>query len=143
MGGDVFGDALLVDARNFLVRQQFKSGVGFAQLQTAQRLNRINPRSGQKNYVWRTAASKESQENFVWFLLRHEIDFKQQSFEGEEITATTWVGKATKVTCERFTEIKRGGTVLVKAKSNWCMLEADTKKPAKISEEIRSQFGME
>lgn len=92
---------------------------------------------------WRKVASQESQENFVWFLLRHEIDFKQQSFEGEEITATTWVGKATKVTCERFTEIKRGGTVLVKAKSNWCMLEADTKKPAKISEEIREQFGME
>lgn len=92
---------------------------------------------------WRAAASKETQENFVWFLLRHEIDFKQQSFKGDEITATTWVGKATKVTCERFTEIRRGETLLVQAKSNWCMLDAKTKKPAKISEEIREQFAME
>ncbi|MBX7169651.1 MAG: acyl-CoA thioesterase [Pyrinomonadaceae bacterium] len=91
---------------------------------------------------WRTAASQESLENFVWFLLRHEIDYKQQAFEGEEITATTWVGTATKVTCERFTEIRRGETVLVNAKSNWCMLNSKTKKPTKISEEIREQFGM-
>ena len=92
---------------------------------------------------WQSSASRESQANFTWFLLRHEIDYKQQAFAGEEITATTWVGKATKVTCERFTEIKRGEVVLVKAKSNWCMLDLVTKKPARISEEIREQFGME
>lgn len=91
---------------------------------------------------WRSLVNEEIQNSFTWFLLRHEIDYKQQAFEGEEITATTWVGKATKVTCERFTEIKRGEVLLVKAKSNWCMLDINTKKPAKISEEIRKQFGM-
>ena len=75
-------------------------------------------------------------------MLRHEIDYKQQAFENEEITVTTWVGTATKVTCERFTEIKRGETLLVQAKSNWCMLDVKSKKPARISEEIREQFGM-
>jgi acyl-CoA thioester hydrolase len=92
---------------------------------------------------WLSAVSREAQEKFTWFLLRHEIDYKQQAFAGEEITVTTWVGKATKVTCERFTEIKRGETLLVQAKSNWCMLDVKTKKPARISEEIREQFGME
>lgn len=92
---------------------------------------------------WQTVATAESQSKFTWFLLRHEIDYKNQAFENDEITVTTWVGTATKVTCERFTEIKRGETLLVKAKSNWCMLDVNTKKPAKISEEIREQFGME
>jgi acyl-CoA thioester hydrolase len=91
---------------------------------------------------WQKVASPQAQENFTWFLLRHEIDYKQQAFEGEEITATTWVGRATKVTCERFTEIKRGETLLVQAKSNWCMLNSVTKKPARINEEIREQFRM-
>jgi acyl-CoA thioester hydrolase len=91
---------------------------------------------------WQNSASLETQQSFTWFLLRLEIDYKQQSFEGEEITVTTWVGKATKVTSERFTEIKRGETLLVKAKSNWCMLDLKTKKPARISEEIRKIFGM-
>ena len=91
---------------------------------------------------WQSLVSSEIQQKFTWFLLRHEIDYKQQAFADEEITVTTWVGKATKVTCERFTEIKRGETLLVQAKSNWCMLDVKTKKPAKIREEIREQFGM-
>lgn len=92
---------------------------------------------------WRNLVSQEIQDKYTWILLRHEIDYKQQSFENEEITTTTWVGKATKVTCERFTEISRGETILVKAKSLWCMIDSETKKPAKISDEIRQLFGME
>lgn len=91
---------------------------------------------------WQNVTSVEVQKKFTWFLLRHEIDFKQQSFEGDEITVTTWVGKATKVTCERFTEIKSKNTLLVQATSNWCMLEIDSRKPTKISKEIREIFGM-
>lgn len=92
---------------------------------------------------WQKVASVESQSKFTWFLLRHEIDYKQQAFDNEKITVTTWVGTATQVTCERFTEIKRGETLLVKAKSNWCMLDAIAKKPTRIIEEILEQFGME
>ena len=91
---------------------------------------------------WQNVASAESQASFTWFLVRHEIDFKQQAFAGEEITVTTWVGKATKVTCERFTEIRRNEILLVQAKSNWCMFDTKTKKLAKINSEIREQFGM-
>lgn len=91
---------------------------------------------------WQSFISEEIQNKFTWFLLRHEIDYKQQAFADEEITVTTWVGKATKVTCERFTEIKRGETLLVKAKSNWCMFDLRTKKPAKINDEIRKKFEM-
>jgi acyl-CoA thioester hydrolase len=92
---------------------------------------------------WRNIVSQDIQTKYSWILLKHEIDYKQQSFENDEITATTWVGKATKVTCERFTEIKRGETLLVKAKSLWCMIDFDNKKPAKINDEIRQKFGME
>jgi acyl-CoA thioester hydrolase len=92
---------------------------------------------------WRNLVSQDIQAQYTWILLRHVIDYKQQSFENDEITATTWVGKATKVTCERFTVIKRGETLLVKAKSLWCMIDFYTKKPAKISDEIRQMFGME
>jgi acyl-CoA thioester hydrolase len=91
---------------------------------------------------WRYAASAEQRKKFTWVVLRHEIDYKKQSFEAEEITATTWVGKATKITCERFTEIKRGENLLVQAKSVWCMLEANTGKPAKIDAEMRRIFAM-
>ena len=88
-------------------------------------------------------ASSEMLENFTWFVLRHEIDYKKPSFENEEITATTWVGKPTKITCERYTEIKRGENLLVESKSIWLLLNATTKKPTRITEELSKLFEME
>ena len=91
---------------------------------------------------WRNAATEEQQKEFTWVVLRHEIDYKKQSFENDKITATTWVGKATKITCERFTEIRRGEDLLVQAKSVWCMLDGKTTKPARITAELREIFRM-
>lgn len=91
---------------------------------------------------WQAEASDEMQEKFTWFVLRHEIDYKKPSFENDEITATTWVGKATKIKCERFTEIKRGEDILVNAKSIWCLLNATTNKPTRITEELKELFEM-
>ena len=91
---------------------------------------------------WQSTATIEEQEKFTWFVLRHEIDYRNRAFEGEEVTAETWVGKATRIKCERFTEIRRNGEILVKAKSIWCLLDLETGKPAKITEGLRSVFGM-
>ena len=92
---------------------------------------------------WRSAMNQEILDSYIWYLLRHEIDYKQQAFRGEEINLTTWVGKVTKVTCERLTEFKRGETLLVRATSVWCMLNVDTKKPARISKQIKERFGLD
>ena len=91
---------------------------------------------------WKTTSSAEMRESFTWFVLRHEIDYKMPSFENEEITATTWVGKATKIKCERFTEIKRGEDILVEAKSIWVLLDATNKKPTRITDELKILFQM-
>lgn len=87
---------------------------------------------------WQSAAGPKLQETFTWFVLRHEIDYKKAAFQGEEITAETWVGKATKIKCERFTEISRGEDILVAAKSVWCLLDRKTKKPVRINEDVRA-----
>ena len=91
---------------------------------------------------WRNAATREQRAKYTWVVLRHEIDYKRQSFEAEEITATTWVGKATKITCERFTEIKREDELLVQAKSVWCMLDRKIMKPVRITTELKELFEM-
>jgi acyl-CoA thioester hydrolase len=78
-----------------------------------------------------------TREKFTWVVLRHEIDYKKAAFENEKITATTWVGEPTKISWERFTEIRRGENLLVKAKSNWCLIDRQTMKPTRITEEIK------
>jgi len=89
---------------------------------------------------WRHAASDEMLSKYSWILIRHEIDYKKQAFEGQEITATTWVGEWTKITCERFTEIHRDDDLLVKSRTVWCMIDRETKRPAKINRELIEEF---
>ena len=85
---------------------------------------------------WFSVTDETTREKFTWMLTRHEVDYKKQTFENEEVTATTWVGEATRITWERFTEIKRGEDLLVKAKSIWCLIDRETLKPTRITSEM-------
>jgi Predicted thioesterase len=89
---------------------------------------------------WFDATTKEQQARFAWVVVRHEIDYKKQAFENEDITVTTWVGEWTKVTCERYTEIKRGDELLVNGRTVWCMLDRGTAKPVRITSELIERF---
>ena len=91
---------------------------------------------------WREAATAEQLEGVTWVVLRHEIDYLRPAFAGEEITARTWVGKASAAKCERFTEISRGDEILVRAKSIWCALDSKTFRPRRIDDGIKEKFGM-
>jgi len=85
---------------------------------------------------WLSVAPAETREKFTWMLTRHEIDYKKQTFAGEEVIIETWVGEPTRVSWERFTEIRRGDDVLVKARSVWCLIDRGRTKPTRITGEI-------
>ncbi len=85
---------------------------------------------------WLSSTSEEERERYAWIAIRHEIDYKKQAFENEEITAATWVGEWSAVTCERYTEIHRRDDLLVKGKTIWCMIDRKTTKPVRISSEL-------
>ncbi len=85
---------------------------------------------------WFSVTTEEVRAKYTWMLTRHEIDYKKQTFADEEVTATTWVGEATRITWERFTEIRRGDDLLVKARSIWCLIDRQTSKPSRITSEM-------
>ena len=89
---------------------------------------------------WFSVTNEETRDKFTWMLTRHEIDYKKQAFENEEITATTWVGEPTRITWERLTEIKRGADLLVKARSIWCLIDREKSKPTRIASELKELF---
>ena len=91
---------------------------------------------------WQARATEDQKTKFTWMVTRHEIDYKKQAFENDEIVATTWVGEARMATCERFTEITRGEEILVKAKSIWCIIDRETSKPTRITSELKEMFCM-
>ncbi len=90
---------------------------------------------------WLSVTTPEIREKFTWVLTRHEIDYKKQTFENEAVTVTTWVGESTRVLWERFTEIRRGEDLLVKARSVWCLIDRKTSRPARIGEDFKEWFG--
>ena len=89
---------------------------------------------------WFSITTEEIRAKYTWVVLRHEIDYKKQAFENEEITVTTWVGEPTRISLERFTEIMRGEDLLVKARSVWCLIDRQTSKPTRITAELKELF---
>jgi acyl-CoA thioester hydrolase len=91
---------------------------------------------------WRALAGAEAQETIGWVVLRHEIDYKAPATLGDEIVLRTWVGKATRLTFERFTEIRRNrdGRLLSEARTLWCPIDAQTSRPVRVSADVRARF---
>ncbi|PYK43736.1 MAG: acyl-CoA thioesterase [Verrucomicrobia bacterium] len=93
---------------------------------------------------WRAVATADAQENIGWVVLRHEIDYKTPACLGDEIVLRTWVGKSTRLTFERFTEIRRSGDdqLLSNARTLWCPINAQTARPVRVPAEVREQFSI-
>jgi acyl-CoA thioester hydrolase len=93
---------------------------------------------------WRSAAPVEDQAKLLWVVVRHEIDYKQPAFLGDEILARTWVGEATRITFERHTELVRSNdqSLLARARTLWCPIDARSGKPTAVSPEVRARFSV-
>ena len=91
---------------------------------------------------WRAVASPQARGNIGWVVLRHEIDYKTPATLKDKIILRTWVGKATRLTFERFTEVRRNsdGQLLSKARTLWCPINAQTAGPIRVPPEVRAQF---
>ncbi|MDC7996566.1 acyl-CoA thioesterase [Gilvibacter sediminis] len=91
---------------------------------------------------WTQNATTKHLQDYVWFVLKHEIEYKMQALLGEQLLIKTWVASNAGVRSERQYEIynEQTGKLLVKAKTLWCLLKADSKKPTLIPEEICNLF---
>jgi acyl-CoA thioester hydrolase len=102
----------------------------------------------------KSLASVEAQAAIGWIVLRHEIDYRSPASLGDEIVLRTWVGKASRLKFERFTEIRRksgrsdmeasGGDIdnqlISQARTLWVPIDVRTGKPTRVSAELRARF---
>lgn len=91
---------------------------------------------------WEKIAPLEVQAKYIWMVLRHEVDYTGQAVEGDVLVAKTWVAWSEGVKSERHVEIrqKETGKILAKAKTLWCLLDANTKRPRRIEGDITDVF---
>ena len=94
------------------------------------------------NAHWRALTSPEAQKAIGWVVLRHEIDYKAPANSGDQIILRTCVGKATRATFERFTEIYRAADrqLLAQACTLWVPVNNETGRPSRVSAQVRAQF---
>ena len=45
---------------------------------------------------WYSVADPQHQDDYIWVVVRHEIDYLRAAFEGEVLTGRTWVGESPK-----------------------------------------------
>lgn len=91
---------------------------------------------------WNARANEEQKKKYFWLVVKHEISYKQQAFLDEELSLQTYVGETTHVTSVRHVIIKNAKTkkVLVEAKTTWCLMNQESQRPARISEDLKKVF---
>lgn len=91
---------------------------------------------------WYAEASESDKENLLWVVIRHEIDYKRPAFADDIIIARTWVGAASRRAFERHTELIRKSDMklLARARTLWCPIDANTKKPTDVSADVYERF---
>jgi acyl-CoA thioester hydrolase len=91
---------------------------------------------------WDSIASDEMKKKYSWVVLRHEIDYRNPAFLGDELIARTWVSSCEGVRSVRNVKLYQSTShkLVVETKTTWCLLDAQTMKPKRIEDDILSIF---
>ena len=91
---------------------------------------------------WDAAAPQSHKDAYVWVVVRHEIDYLRALGPGGTVTARTWVAdKPQGAKFDRFTEFAGAdGTVHVRARTVWALLDKASGRPVRITDEIAAPF---
>ncbi len=91
---------------------------------------------------WYALAVPEHQAQYIWVVVRHEIDYLRPALVGDVVTARTWVGDAPRgARFDRFVEFDSAdGKLLVRAKTSWAMLDQASGRPQRVTPEVIAPF---
>lgn len=91
---------------------------------------------------WEAVAPEHIRKAWYWVIVRHEIDYRRSAMLGEELVIQTRVLTAGGASSIRQVQIfrKENMQLLVESKTTWCIIDAATNRPGRISEEIKGIF---
>ncbi|WP_047247772.1 acyl-CoA thioesterase [Maribacter thermophilus] len=91
---------------------------------------------------WQSKAPKNIQDQGVWVVMTHYIEYKAPAIENDPILISTYIEKSKGAISVRVVEMVNEITkkLLVRSSTEWCLLNKNTYKPMRISEEIMQIF---
>ncbi len=87
---------------------------------------------------WKELSNPSIDLQYFWVCLRHEIDYLGEALLGDAIDIFTWVGISSGAKSTRYISILKGEKLLCKLVSTWCLIDAKTKRPVRVNEDIKS-----
>lgn len=91
---------------------------------------------------WDAAARAEDQADFVWLVIRHEIDYRGNISESETVTGETWIpdGAQGAKSTRRVEFTDSTGKVIVSANTTWAMLDRESGRLARVRPDVMAPF---
>ena len=91
---------------------------------------------------WRSAADPKHVDAYFWVIVRHEIDYLRPAYEGDRVTARTWVAEAPKgARCDRLMEFSgNDGRTCVKARTSWAIIDKAAGRPVRVPPHVIAPF---
>ena len=91
---------------------------------------------------WQKNATQQIKDDYYWVVLSHKIEYKSSALLNDVITIKTFVTKSDGVSSTRIVEMYQSSKnkLLVKSSTNWCLINAKTNRPARITNEIKDLF---
>ena len=89
---------------------------------------------------WEAIAPSEAVAQHLWVALKHEISYRKPAFLNDGMIAEVVAEQMQGARSFFSTTIKRGEEVLAEIKSIWCCLDAQTKRPVRLSKDVVERF---
>jgi len=91
---------------------------------------------------WLTVATNEMRNGIIWVVMNHNISYKNAAKLGDIVDIQTHISRSRGATSVRVVEMynRRTKQLLLHSSTEWCLLNANTLKPIRISEEIKQLF---
>ena len=91
---------------------------------------------------WYSIADPAHQDDYIWVVVRHEIDYLRAVEVGETVTGRTWVGEAPKgARFDRHMEfVGEDGKARVRARTTWAIIDKAAGRPIRVPPEVIAPF---
>ena len=78
----------------------------------------------------------------MWFVARHEIDYRGEAFMEDRLLAATWIKSWTRTTAHRATAVIDASShrVICVATTRWAYVDLENRRPARIPAHVREVF---
>jgi acyl-CoA thioester hydrolase len=81
---------------------------------------------------WNARFSADERAAWSWVAIRHEIDYFRALMPDHAATARTWVGDPEGAKFDRFVRIEGPDGLCAQGRTTWCLVKAETLRPARI-----------